>query len=123
MQNEELQESYERDVEAARKVVSSLEARLASEKVAMTVVEARLRSVSDESKETRDKLFEVQTTATQLQHQVMACMLECDLRTGTVVACMGDIKMCIAQILGLPRSWNRPDLGIGKVESLQAIVL
>ena len=69
-QNVELRRSYETDVGAARKAVSSLEASLASEKGAMEVVQARMASVVAEAKQAQQRLYDLEGKAASLEGQV-----------------------------------------------------
>ena len=70
IQNAELRQSYERDVSTARKAVSGLESRLAAEKTATEIVEQRMASLSAESKESREKLWLMESTNTALGEEV-----------------------------------------------------
>ena len=70
LQNTELRETYTRDIVASKKTVSNLEARLAAEKGASTVLESRLASLTVEAREARDKLIELETTASTLAGEV-----------------------------------------------------
>ena len=70
MKNAGLRETYFRDVVAAKKTVSQLEAQLASERSALGAVEARLATVSQQSRESQDKLWALESSAADLEEKV-----------------------------------------------------
>ena len=69
-QNTELRESYDRDVVVARKAASNLEARLAAERSASAVVDMRMKTLTEEARQARDRLYELEASATTLEEQV-----------------------------------------------------
>ena len=72
-QNSELRETYDRDIVATKKTVSNLEARLAAEKGASTVLESRLANLTVEAREARDRLINLESTASTLELEVRHC--------------------------------------------------
>ena len=70
LKNAGLRETYFRDVVAAKKTVSQLEAQLASERSTLGAVEARLATVTQQSRESQDKLWALEASAAGLEERV-----------------------------------------------------
>ena len=70
MQNSDLRESYDRDVVTARKTASNLESRLAAERSASAVVSRRMQSLTEEASQARERLYDLEATASNLEGEV-----------------------------------------------------